>query len=150
MEFHSICWCQITNLKIFIKHVKKNQAAEVSFLRWLHGLSLRVILEESNFYSSQEEPLGVVWASSYNFFWVKRGQVSWVCPTGRRPSGRTRGRSRSRWRDHFSWRALASLCVVPQELEDEAVEIQAWVSRFTLLLPRPSIDKNVMYYKMQS
>lgn len=112
----------------------------MSFLRWLHGLSLQVILEESSFYSSQEEPLGVVWAFSYNSFWIKRGQASWICPTGRRPSGR----SRSRWRDYFSWWALASLCVVPQELEDEAMEIQAWVSWFTLLLPWPSIDKNVI------
>lgn len=31
MEFHSICWCQITNLKIFIKHVKKKTSSRSEF-----------------------------------------------------------------------------------------------------------------------
>ena len=119
------------------------QAAEMSFLRRVAGLSLRdrvrssVIREEL-----KVEPL-LLRIERSQLRWLGHlvrmppgrlpGEVFRACPTGRRP----RGRPRMRWRDYMSRLSWERLGVLPEELVDVAGEREVWVSLLGLLPPRP-------------
>ncbi|KAK0144601.1 putative uncharacterized transposon-derived protein F52C9.6 [Merluccius polli] len=117
------------------------QAAEMSFLRRVAGLSLRdrvrssVIREEL-----RVDPL---------LLRIERSQMRWLghlvrmppgClpdevlrarPTGRRP----RGRLRTRWRDYVSRLAWERLGIPREELDEVAEEREVWASLLRLLPP---------------
>ena len=119
------------------------QAAEMSFLRRVAGLSLRDRVRSS----AIREELGV----EPLLLRVERGQLRWLghlvrmpperlpgvvfraCPTGKRP----RGRPRTRWRDYVSRLVWERLGVPPEELEEVAGERDVWTSLLRLLPPRP-------------
>lgn len=119
------------------------QAAEMSFLRRVAGLSLRDRVRSSDI----RERLGV----EPLLLRIERSQLRWfghlvrmpsgrlpgevfrACPTGRRP----RGRPRTRWRDYVSRLAWERLGIPPEELEKVAGEREVWVSLLRLLPPRP-------------
>ncbi|TWW73389.1 hypothetical protein D4764_15G0007830 [Takifugu flavidus] len=96
------------------------QAAEMSFLHRVAGLSLRDRLGWLGHLArmpSGRLPL----------------EVFRTCPTGRRP----RGRPRTRWRDYISRLAWEQLGVPPEELMEVAGERAVWASPLKLLPPRP-------------
>lgn len=119
------------------------QAAEMSFLRRVAGLSLRdrvrssVIREELGV-----EPL-LLRIEKSQMRWLGHlirmppgrlpGEVFRARPTGRRP----RGRPRTRWRDYVSQLAWERLGVPREELDEVAGEREVWVSLLRLLPPRP-------------
>ncbi len=105
--------------------------AEVGFLRWVAGVSLRDKVR-----SSVQEELGV----ELRFLCVKSSQLRWfgplvrmppahlprevfqACPAGRRPQGR----SRSRWGNYISVLAGEHLGITHSELVDVARDREAW------------------------
>ena len=117
------------------------QAAEMSFLHRVAGLSLRdrvrslVIWEELGV-----DPL---------LLCVERSQMKWLghlirMPPGRlpgevfraRPTGRRpRGRPRTRWRDYVSRLAWECLRIPWEELDEVAGEREIWASLLRLLPP---------------
>ncbi|TWW58244.1 hypothetical protein D4764_07G0009630 [Takifugu flavidus] len=119
------------------------QAAELSFLRRVAGLSLRDKVRSSDI----REGLGV----EPLLLHIERSQSGWLghlarmpsgclplevfqtCPTGRRP----RGRARTRWRDYISRLAWEQLGAPPEELMEVAGERAVWASPLKLLPPRP-------------
>ncbi|TWW62296.1 hypothetical protein D4764_04G0009430 [Takifugu flavidus] len=119
------------------------QAAEMSFLRRVAGLSLRDRVRSS----AIREELGV----ESLLLRVERSQMRWLghlvrmppgrlpgevfraCPSGRRPPGRPR----TRWRDYVSRLAWERLGIPPDELEEVAGEREVWASLLRLLSPRP-------------
>ncbi|TWW67234.1 hypothetical protein D4764_02G0002750 [Takifugu flavidus] len=119
------------------------QAAEMSFLRRVAGLSLRDGVRSS----AIREELGV----ESLLLRVERSQMGWLghlvrmppgrlpgevfraCPSGRRPPGRPR----TRWRDYVSRLAWERLGIPPDELEEVAGEREVWASLLRLLPPRP-------------
>ncbi|TWW62402.1 hypothetical protein D4764_04G0010490 [Takifugu flavidus] len=119
------------------------QAAEMSFLRRVAGLSLRDRVRSS----AIREELGV----ESLLLRVERSQMGWLghlvrmppgrlpgevfraCPSGRRPPGRPR----TRWRDYVSRLAWERLGIPPDELEEVAGEREVWASLLRLLPPRP-------------
>ncbi|TWW73592.1 R2DM Retrovirus-related Pol polyprotein from type II retrotransposable element [Takifugu flavidus] len=119
------------------------QAAEMSFLRRVAGLSLRDRVRSS----AIREELGV----ESLLLRVERNQMGWLghlvrmppgclpgevfraCPSGRRPPGRPR----TRWRDYVSRLAWERLGIPPDELEEVAGEREVWASLLRLLPPRP-------------
>ncbi|KAM4551690.1 putative transposon-derived protein F52C9.6 isoform 1-T3 [Odontesthes bonariensis] len=119
------------------------QAAEMSFLRRVSGLSLRDGVRSSVI----REGLGV----EPLLLCIERGQMRWLghlvrMPPGRlpgevfraRPTGkRPRGRPRTRWRDYVSRLAWERLGVPPEELEEVAGDRDVWASLLKLLPPRP-------------
>ncbi|TWW77322.1 hypothetical protein D4764_12G0007120 [Takifugu flavidus] len=123
------------------------QAAEMSFLRRVAGLSLRDRVRSSAIW----EELGV----ESLLLRVERSQMGWLghlvrmppgrlpgevfraCPSGRRPPGRPR----TRWRDYVSRLAWERLGIPPDELEEVAGEREVWASLLRLLPPRPDPDK---------
>uniref|UniRef100_A0A8C2ZC47 Reverse transcriptase domain-containing protein n=1 Tax=Cyclopterus lumpus TaxID=8103 RepID=A0A8C2ZC47_CYCLU len=119
------------------------QAAEMSFLRRVAGLSLRDRVRSSDIRGE----LGV----ESLLLRVQRSQLRWFghlvrMPPGRlplevfraRPTGRRpRGRPRTRWRDYISRLALERLGIPQNELESVAGEREAWVGLLNLLPPRP-------------
>ncbi|TWW71616.1 hypothetical protein D4764_16G0001130 [Takifugu flavidus] len=123
------------------------QAAEMSFLRRVAGLSLRDRVRSS----AIREELGV----ESLLLRVERSQMGWLghlvrmppgrlpgevfraCPSGRRPPGRPR----TRWRDYVSRLAWERLGIPPDELEEVAGEREVWASLLRLLPPRPDPDK---------
>uniref|UniRef100_A0A3P9PV83 Reverse transcriptase domain-containing protein n=1 Tax=Poecilia reticulata TaxID=8081 RepID=A0A3P9PV83_POERE len=119
------------------------QAAEMSFLRRVAGLSLRDRVRSSVIREGlRVEPL---------LLHVERSQLRWLghlvrMPPGRlpgevfraRPTGRRpRGRPRTRWRDYVSRLAWERLGIPPEELEEVAGEREVWASLLKLLPPRP-------------
>ncbi|TWW54923.1 hypothetical protein D4764_0190400 [Takifugu flavidus] len=92
------------------------QAAEMSFLRRVAGLSLRDRVRSS----AIREELGV---------------------ESRCSSARPPGRPRTRWRDYVSRLAWERLGIPPDELEEVAGEREVWASLLRLLPPRPDPDK---------
>lgn len=119
------------------------QAAEMSFLRRVAGLSLRDRVRSSDI----RRELGV----EPLLLRVERSQLRWFghlirMPPGRlplevfraRPTGRRpRGRPRARWRDYISLLAWERLGIPQEELECVAGERDAWNTRLCLLPPRP-------------
>uniref|UniRef100_A0A8C6KZX9 Reverse transcriptase domain-containing protein n=1 Tax=Nothobranchius furzeri TaxID=105023 RepID=A0A8C6KZX9_NOTFU len=121
----------------------QKQAAEMSFLRRVTGLSFRDRVRSSVI----REGLGV----DPLLLHVERIQLRWLghlvrmlpgClpgevfrprPTGRRP----KGRPRTRWRDSVSQLARERLGIPPEELAQVAGERQVWASRRRLLPQRP-------------
>nr|XP_049577496.1 glycine receptor subunit alpha-3 isoform X1 [Syngnathus scovelli] len=119
------------------------QAAEMSFLRRMSGLSLRDRVRSSVI----RERLGV----ESLLLHVERSQMRWLghlirmppgrlpgevfraCPAGRRP----RGRPRTRWRDYVSQLAWEHLGIPRDELDEVAGEREVWESLLKLLPPRP-------------
>ncbi|TWW55998.1 hypothetical protein D4764_09G0010480 [Takifugu flavidus] len=119
------------------------QAAEMSFLRRVAGLSLRDRVRSSAIW----EELGV----ESLLLRVERSQMGWLghlvrmppgrlpgevfraCPSGRRPPGRPI----TRWRDYVSRLAWERLGIPPDELEEVAGEREVWASLLRLLPPRP-------------
>ncbi|TWW67452.1 R2DM Retrovirus-related Pol polyprotein from type II retrotransposable element [Takifugu flavidus] len=117
------------------------QAAEMSFLRRVAGLSLRDRVRSS----AIREELGV----ESLLLRVERSQMGWLghlirmppgrlpgevfraCPSGRRPPGRPR----TRWRDYVSRLAWERLGIPPDELEEVAGEREVWASLLRLLPP---------------
>ncbi|MEJ4846145.1 hypothetical protein SKA08_15585, partial [Enterococcus faecium] len=115
------------------------QAAEMSFLRRVAGLSLRDRVRSSAIREGlRVEPL---------LLHIERSQLRWfghltrmppgrllgevfrACPTGRRP----RGRPRTRWRDYISRLAWERLGVPPAKLEEVAMEREVWTSLLRLM-----------------
>ncbi|KAK0155968.1 putative uncharacterized transposon-derived protein F52C9.6 [Merluccius polli] len=119
------------------------QAAEMSFLRRVAGLSLRDRVRSSVI----REELGV----DPLLLRVERSQMRWLghlvrMPPGRlpgevfraRPTGRRpRGRPRTRWRDYVSRLAWERLGIPQEELAEVAGEREVWASLLRLLPPRP-------------
>ena len=119
------------------------QAAEMSFLRRVAGLSLRDRVRSSVI----RERLGV----EPLLLRVERSQMRWLVhlirmppghlpgevfrarPTGRRP----RGRPRTRWRDYVSRLAWERLGIPQEELDHVAGVREVWASLLKLLPPRP-------------
>ncbi|TWW69275.1 hypothetical protein D4764_18G0000810 [Takifugu flavidus] len=119
------------------------QAAEMSFLRRVAGLSLRDRVRSS----AIREELGV----EPLLLRIERSQMRWLghlvrmppgrhpgevfraCPSGRRPPGRPR----TRWRDYVSRLVWERLGIPPDELEEVAGEREVWASLLRLLPPRP-------------
>ncbi|TWW75469.1 hypothetical protein D4764_13G0001310 [Takifugu flavidus] len=112
------------------------QAAEMSFLRRVAGLSLRDRVRSA----AIREELGV----EPLLLCVERSQMRWLpgrlpgevfraCPSDRRPPGRPR----TRWRDYVSRLVWERLGIPPDELEEVAGESKVWVSLLRLLPPRP-------------
>ncbi|TWW56216.1 hypothetical protein D4764_08G0002030 [Takifugu flavidus] len=119
------------------------QAAEMSFLRRVAGLSLRDRVRSS----AIREELGV----KLLLLRVERSQMRWLghlvrmspgrlpgevfraCPCGRKPPGRPR----TRWRDDVSRLVWEHLGIPPGELEEVAEEREVWVSFLRLLPLRP-------------
>uniref|UniRef100_A0A8C6LWU7 Reverse transcriptase domain-containing protein n=1 Tax=Nothobranchius furzeri TaxID=105023 RepID=A0A8C6LWU7_NOTFU len=119
------------------------QAAEMSFLRRVAGLSLRDRVRSSDI----REGLGV----EPLLLRIERSQLRWfghlvrmppgrlpgevfrACPAGRRPPGRPR----TRWRGYISNLVRERLGVLPEELVDKAGERTAWSSLVGMLPPRP-------------
>ncbi|TWW74351.1 hypothetical protein D4764_14G0003520 [Takifugu flavidus] len=117
------------------------QAAEMSFLRRVAGLSLRDRVRSS----AIREELGV----ESLLLRVERSQMGWLghlvrmppgrlpgevfraCPSGKRPPGRPR----TRWRDYVSRLAWERLGIPPDELEEVAGEREVWDSLLRLLPP---------------
>ncbi|KAK0149127.1 LINE-1 reverse transcriptase [Merluccius polli] len=124
------------------------QAAEMSFLRRVAGLSLRDRVRSSVI----REELGV----DPLLLRVERSQMRWLghlvrMPPGRlpgevfraRPTGRRpRGRPRTRWRDYVSRLAWERLGIPQEELAEVAGEREVWASLLRLLPPptRPRIS----------
>ena len=120
------------------------QAAEMSFLRRVAGLSLRDKVRSSDI----RRELGVVEPLLLR---IERSQLRWFghltrMPPGRlplevfraRPTGkRPRGRPRTRWRDYISLLAWEGLGIPQEELESVAGEKEAWRALLNLLPPRP-------------
>ncbi|KAK0137740.1 hypothetical protein N1851_026044 [Merluccius polli] len=119
------------------------QAAEMSFLRRVAGLSLRDRLRSSVIREElRVDPL---------LLRVERSQMRWLVhlvrmPPGRlpgevfraRPTGRRpRGRPRTRWRNYVSRLAWECLGIPQEELDKVAGEREIWVSLLRLLPPRP-------------
>ena len=119
------------------------QAAEMSFLRRVSGLSLRDRVRSSVIREGlRVEPL---------LLRIERSQMRWLghlvrMPPGRlpgevfraRPTGRRpRGRPRTRWRDYVSRLAWERLGILPEELDKVAREREVWASLLKLLPPRP-------------
>ena len=123
------------------------QAAEMSFLRRVAGLSLRDRVRSSVI----REELGV----DPLLLRVEKSQMRWLghlvrMPPGRlpgevfraRPTGRRpRGRPRTRWRDYVSRLAWERLGIPQEELDEVAGEREIWASLLRLLPPRPDPDK---------
>ena len=119
------------------------QAAEMSFLRRVAGLSLRDRVRSSDI----REGLGV----EPLLLRVERSQLRWLghlvrMPPGRipgevfraRPTGRRpRGRPRTRWGDYISQLAWERLGIPPEELVEVAGERAVWASLLRMLPPRP-------------
>lgn len=119
------------------------QAAEMSFLRRVAGLSLRDRVRSSDI----REGLGVeplllhIERSQLRWFGhlvrMPSGRLPWevfrACPTGRRP----RGRPRTRWRDYIIRLTWERLGVPSEELMEVAGERTVWASLLRLLPPRP-------------
>ncbi|KAK0153213.1 putative uncharacterized transposon-derived protein F52C9.6 [Merluccius polli] len=119
------------------------QAAEMSFLRRVAGLSLRDRVRSSVI----REELGV----DPLLLRIERSQMRWLghlvrMPPGRlpgevfraRPTGRRpRGRPRTRWRDYVSRLAWERLGIPQEELAEVAGEREVWASLLRLLPPRP-------------
>ena len=119
------------------------QAAEMSFLRRVAGLTLRDRVRSTDI----REELGV----EPLLLHVERSQLRWfghlirmspgrlplevfrARPTGRRP----RGRPRARWRDYISLLAWERLGIPQGELEGVAGVKDVWRSLLSLLPPRP-------------
>ena len=119
------------------------QAAEMSFLRRVSGLSLRDRMRSSVIRERLKvEPL---------LLRIERSQMRWLGhlvrmpperlphmvfrarPTGKRP----RGRPRKRWRDYIAQLAWERLGIPPEELDEVAGEREAWAPLLELLPPRP-------------
>uniref|UniRef100_A0A3Q3XBL8 RING-type domain-containing protein n=1 Tax=Mola mola TaxID=94237 RepID=A0A3Q3XBL8_MOLML len=119
------------------------QAAEMSFLRRVAGLSLRDRVRSTDIREElRVEPL---------LLRVERSQLRWfghlgrmppgrlpgevlrACPSGRRP----RGRPRTSWRDYISRLAWERLGVPPEELVEVAGGGAGGISLLRLLPPRP-------------
>ncbi|TWW64250.1 hypothetical protein D4764_03G0012580 [Takifugu flavidus] len=119
------------------------QAAEMSFLHRVAGLSLRDRVRSLDI----REGLGV----EPLLLHIERSQLGWLGHLARMPSGclplevfRTcptrrwpRGRPRTRWRDYISRLAWERLGVPPEDLMEVARERAVWVSLLKLLPPRP-------------
>ena len=117
------------------------QAAEMSFLRRVAGLSFRdrvrslVIREELGV-----DPL-LLRVEKSQMRWLGHlvrmppgrlpGEVFRARPTGRRP----RGRPRTRWRDYVSRLAWERLGIPQEELDEVAGEREVWASLLRLLPP---------------
>ncbi|KAK0132808.1 LINE-1 reverse transcriptase [Merluccius polli] len=109
------------------------QAAEMSFLRRVAGLSLRDRVRSSVI----REELGV----DPLLLHVERSQMRWLghlvrMPPGRLPGG-PGGRPRTRWRDYVSRLAWERLGIPQEELAEVAGEREVWASLLRLLPPRP-------------
>nr|XP_054589577.1 uncharacterized protein LOC129153652 isoform X2 [Nothobranchius furzeri] len=119
------------------------QAAEMSFLRRVAGLSLRDRVRSSDI----REGLGV----EPLLLRIERSQLRWfghlvrmppgrlpgevfrACPAVRRPPGRPR----TRWRGYISNLVRERLGVLPEELVEKAGERTVWSSLVGMLPPRP-------------
>ena len=119
------------------------QAAEMSFLRRVAGISLRDRVRSSVI----RERLGV----EPLLLHLERSQLRWfghlvrmpperlprevlaACPLGKRP----RGRPRTRWRDYISSLAWERLGIPQEEVANVAREREVWSSQLELLPPRP-------------
>ncbi|TWW56187.1 hypothetical protein D4764_08G0001740 [Takifugu flavidus] len=119
------------------------QAAEMSFLQRVAGLSLRDRVRSS----AIREELGV----ESLLLRVERSQMRWLghlvrmppgrlpgevfraCPSSRRPPGRPR----TRWRDYVSRLVWERLGIPPDGLEEVAGVREVWASLLRLLPPRP-------------
>ncbi|XP_051789808.1 uncharacterized protein LOC127529636 [Erpetoichthys calabaricus] len=121
------------------------QAAEMSFLRRVSGLSLKDRVRSSVIREGlRVEPL---------LLRIERSQMRWLghlirMPPGRlpgevfraRPTGRRPwGRPRTHWRDYVSRLAWERLGILPEELEEVAGEREVWASLLKLLPPRPNL-----------
>ncbi|TWW81724.1 hypothetical protein D4764_01G0015390 [Takifugu flavidus] len=113
------CWVMTERMRSRI------QAAEMSFLRRVAGLSLRDRVRSSDI----REGLGV----EPLLFHIERSQLGGVLDMSHRP----RGRPRTRWRDYISRLAWERLGVPPEELMEVAGERAVWASLLKLLPPRP-------------
>ncbi|KAK0147969.1 putative uncharacterized transposon-derived protein F52C9.6 [Merluccius polli] len=119
------------------------QAAEMSFLRRVAGLSLRDRVRSSSSGRSSELDLLLLCIERSQMRWLGHlvrmppgrlpGEVFRAHPTGRRP----RGRPRTRWRDYVSRLAWERLGIPQEELDEVAGEREVWASLLRLLPPRP-------------
>ncbi|TKS64956.1 LINE-1 reverse transcriptase -like protein [Collichthys lucidus] len=119
------------------------QAAEMSFLRRVAGLSLRDRVRSSAIREElRVQPLHLRIERS-QLRWLGHlvrmppgrlpGETFWARPSGRRP----RGRPRTRWRDYVSRLAWERLGVPLGELDEVAGEREVWATLLKLLPPRP-------------
>uniref|UniRef100_A0A8C6NQZ4 Reverse transcriptase domain-containing protein n=1 Tax=Nothobranchius furzeri TaxID=105023 RepID=A0A8C6NQZ4_NOTFU len=119
------------------------QAAEMSFLQRVAGLSLRDRVRSSVIWEGlRVDPL-LLSIERSQLRWLGHlvrmppgrlpGEVFRACPTRRRP----KGRPRTRWRDYVSHLARERLGILPEELAQVAGEREVWASRLRPLPPRP-------------
>ncbi|TWW71137.1 hypothetical protein D4764_17G0006200 [Takifugu flavidus] len=106
------------------------QAAEISFLCRVAGLSLRVRSSDIREGLGVEPLLGHLARMPSGRLPL---EVFRTCPTGRRP----RGQPRTRWRNYISRLAWERLGVPPEELMEVAGEKAVWASLLKLLPPQP-------------
>ncbi|TWW63109.1 hypothetical protein D4764_03G0001170 [Takifugu flavidus] len=117
------------------------QAAKMSFLRWVAGLSLRDRVRSSAIREELGvEPLLLRFERS-QMRWLGHlvrmppgrlpGEVFRACPSGRRPPGRPR----TLWRDYVSQLVWERLGILPDELEEVTGEREVWASLLKLLPP---------------
>ncbi|XP_061625696.1 probable ATP-dependent RNA helicase DDX17 isoform X2 [Phyllopteryx taeniolatus] len=119
------------------------QAAEMSFLRRVSGLSLRDRVRSSVIREDlRVEPL---------LLHIERTQMRWLghlirISPGRLPGevfrarpSRPRGRPMTRWRDYILRLAWERLGIPPEELDVVAGEREVWASLLKLLPPRPDL-----------
>uniref|UniRef100_A0A8C6LTA7 Reverse transcriptase domain-containing protein n=1 Tax=Nothobranchius furzeri TaxID=105023 RepID=A0A8C6LTA7_NOTFU len=119
------------------------QAAEMSFLRRVAGLSLRDRVRSSVIREGLGVDLLLLHIERSQLRWLGHlvrmppgclpGEVFWARPTGRRP----KGRPRTCWRDYVSHLARERLGIPLEELAQVAGEREVWASHLRLLPPRP-------------
>ncbi|XP_061894160.1 solute carrier family 25 member 55a isoform X1 [Entelurus aequoreus] len=121
------------------------QAAQMSFLRRVVGLSLRDRVRSSAIRGELKVKTLLLHMERSQMRWfghlVRRPperlprEVFRARPTGRRP----RGRPRTRWEDYVSRLAWERLGIPWEELDEVAGEREVWASLLRLLPPRPDL-----------
>ena len=112
------------------------QAAEMSFLRRVAGISLRDRVRSS----ITRERLGV----EPLLLHLERSQLRWFGHLVRMPPSGFLGRSsmyvpleETRWKDYISKLAWERLGILPEGVEEVAQDKEIWKSQLELLPPRP-------------